>query len=365
VCFVRRQGRPAATETAASGTAAFLRRVPFFMLRRSRTRVYGCLKTAVLYAVNCTTFRTDTGDVRMRPRIIVHGGAWTIPAERRQEHLDGVRAAVEAAWPLLEQGADALDAVQAAVNVMEADPTFDAGRGAVLNADGQIELDAAIMDGRTLNYGGVAGVRRFMTPVDIARKVLETEFCLLIADGAERFARECGLPEVDPRELLTDRELELYQKLCSREGYCTHDAFKPVPQGTVGAVAMDVRGNIAAATSTGGTPCKKPGRVGDSPLCGAGTYADNETGGASATGFGEGIIRTLMTRSACDCLRGHDAMQAARMGIELLHRRVQGHAGLIMLDNRGEYGFYHNTDHMAFAYARHDGSVHASVHMAE
>ena len=98
----------------------------------------------------------------MRPRIIVHGGAWTIPAERRQEHLDGVRAAVEAAWPLLEQGADALDAVQAAVNVMEADPTFDAGRGAVLNADGQIELDAAIMDGRTLNYGGVAGVRRFM-----------------------------------------------------------------------------------------------------------------------------------------------------------------------------------------------------------
>ncbi|MFV0421202.1 isoaspartyl peptidase/L-asparaginase family protein [Oleidesulfovibrio sp.] len=301
----------------------------------------------------------------MQPRIIVHGGAWTIPAERQQAHIDGVRAAVKTAWPMLAEGADALDAVQAAINLMEIDPTFDAGRGAVLNADGQIELDAAIMDGRTLNYGGVAGVRHFMTPVDIARKVLETEFCLLIAEGAERFARECGLPEVDPRELLTERELELYKELISRKGYCTHDAFKPVPQGTVGAVAMDVNGNIVAATSTGGTPCKKPGRVGDSPLCGAGTYADNETGGASATGFGEGIIRTLMTRSACDYLRDNGANDAARLAIELLHRRVNGHAGLIMLNNKGEYGIFHNTDHMAYAYAHADGTVHASVHMNE
>ncbi len=298
----------------------------------------------------------------MEPRIIVHGGAWTIPEDRRQAHIDGCREAVERAWPMLQRGASALDAVQTAVNVLEVDPTFDAGRGSVLNSDGQIEMDASIMDGRDLNFGAVAAVRRFMTPVDIARKLMDTEFCFLVAEGAERFAREQGLKECDPRALVTERELKLFETICNHQGYCTHDAFKPVPQGTVGAVAIDRYGNMAAATSTGGTPGKRPGRVGDAPICGAGVYCDNLLGGASATGFGEGIIRTLMCRSACEHLAADDAMIAARKGIELLHSRVQGHAGIIMISNRGEYGVFHNTDHMAHAYVLPDGTVHATVH---
>lgn len=305
-----------------------------------------------------------------RPRIIVHGGAWTIPADRQEAHIAGCRRAVEAAWPLLRDGATAVEAVRAAVNVLEDDPTFDAGRGAVLNRDGVIELDAAIMDGATLDFGGVAAVRRFANPVDIARRLLDTEFCLLVGEGAERFALEQGLKPVDPATLLVERERLLYETLRSRAGYSTHDAFRPVtdtapagsvPKGTVGAVALDIHGNIAAATSTGGTPFKLAGRVGDSPLCGAGTYADNETGGASATGFGEGVMRTLMTHCACEHLRECLPDEAARRAIDMLHRRVGGHAGLIMLDRHGRYGVHCNTDHIAHAYARADGTVHASV----
>ena len=301
----------------------------------------------------------------MEPKIIVHGGAWTIPEDRKQAHLDGCRDAVEAAYPMLLDGMSALDAVQAAINVLERDDTFDAGRGAVLNADGQIELDASIMDGKDLNFGAVAGIRRFMTPVDIARKVLETEYCFLVGEGAERFARERGLDECDPRDLFVERELQLYEQLRSKDGYETHQAFAPTPKGTVGAVAIDVNGNIAASTSTGGTPYKIPGRVGDSPICGAGVYADNELGGASCTGFGEGVIRTLMCSRACGYLDGHDASSAASMAIEMLYRRVQGHAGIILLDADGTYGVYHNTDHMAHAYVLPDGTIHSTVHMDE
>lgn len=295
------------------------------------------------------------------PRIIVHGGAWTIPHERREAHIAGCRAAVEAAWPALRDGATALEAVRIAVNVLEDDPTFDAGRGAVLNADGVIELDAAIMDGAKLGFGAVAAVKRFANPVDIASRLLDTEFCLLVGEGAERFALEQGMLPVDPATLLVERERRLYHDLLARKGYSTHDAFMPAPKGTVGAVALDVRGDVAAATSTGGTPFKRAGRVGDSPLCGAGTYADNETGGASATGFGEGVIRTLMTRTACDLLRDHTPDDAARKAIDLLHRRVGGHAGLIMLDRSGRYGVHCNTDHIAHAFVRADGTIHASV----
>lgn len=324
------------------------------------------------------------------PRIIVHGGAWTIPADRQKAHIDGCRAAVDAVWGELQRGMPALEAVRLAVNVLEADPTYDAGRGAVLNADGQIELDAAIMDGATLNFGAVAAVRGFLHPVDIARKVMDTEFCFLVGDGAERFAREAGIAAIAPAELVVEREVRLYNELRARAGFSTHDAFRPhsgvtgaagettatggapchspepaMPKGTVGAVALDAAGNIAAATSTGGTPMKRPGRVGDSPLCGAGTYADNETGGASATGFGEGIIRVLMTRSACDFLRADNASpaDATRKAIDLLHRRVAGHAGLIMLDRQGRYGVHCNTEHIAHAYALPGGGIHADVHL--
>lgn len=301
----------------------------------------------------------------MEPKIIVHGGAWTIPPERRADHVAGCHAAVAAVWPALQAGLSALEAARLAVNVLEEDPTFDAGRGAVLNADGEIELDAAIMDGSTLDFGAVAAVRHFLNPVDIARKVLDSEYCFLVAEGAERFAVAHGMTPVTQAELMVERELLLYDALRQRKGYSTHDAFRPVPKGTVGAVVLDLHGNIAAATSTGGTPFKHAGRVGDSPLCGAGTYADNLTGGASATGFGEGIIRTLMTRTACDLLREYGPPAAARRAIANLHDRVGGHAGLIMLDRHGRYGLYCNTDHVAHAYVDADGVIHASVDLPE
>lgn len=300
-----------------------------------------------------------------QPRLIVHGGAWTIPADRQQAHIDGCRRAVEAGAAVLHAGGTALEAVRVAVNVLEEDPTYDAGRGAVLNADGDIELDAAIMDGATLQFGAVAAVRNHMYPVNIAHRLLDTEFCFLVGQGAERFAAEMGIPAVAVEELVVERERQLYQELKARNGYSTHDAFRPVPKGTVGAVALDVHGNLAAATSTGGTPFKRAGRVGDSPLCGAGTYADNETGGASATGFGEGIIRTLMTRTACDFLRSNAPCDAARLAIETLYRRVGGHAGLIMLNRKGEYGVFCNTDHIAHGYLGADGAAHADVFVTD
>lgn len=322
----------------------------------------------------------------MKARIIVHGGAWSIPADEQEAHINGCRNAVAAAWPLLEAGATAIEAVQAAIHVLEDDPAFDAGCGSVLTSSGEVELDAAIMDGTNLNFGAVAGVKNFANPIDIAKAVLNSEFCMLIGQGAEQFAREHGIQAVEMSTLIVERERLRYEMLREAKGYSTHDSFRPVatssahsseleiasqkpaPQGTVGAVALDIFGNIAAATSTGGTPFKPSGRVGDAPICGAGTYANNECGGASATGFGEGIIRTLMTYNACHFMhRGCPQAPvivpavAARKAIAELYEKVGGHAGIIMLDPDGNYGVYCNTDHIAHAYMGTDGVIYASV----
>lgn len=324
----------------------------------------------------------------MKARIIVHGGAWSIPADEHAAHINGCHNAVAAAWPLLQAGATALEAVQAAIHVLEDDPAFDAGRGSVLTSSGEVELDAAIMNGATLDFGAVAAVKNFANPIDIARAVLETEFCMLVGQGAEAFAREHGIQSVDMNSLIVEREALRYKALCAQNGYSTHDSFKPQaplkpsptpslpkppppkpsPQGTVGAVALDIYGNLAAATSTGGTPFKPSGRVGDAPLCGAGTYANNACGAASATGFGEGIMRTLMTHRACNLMhRGCPQspiilpQDAAQKAIHELYEQVGGHAGIIMLDPHGNYGMFCNTDNMAHAYMGDDGKIYAAV----
>jgi len=324
----------------------------------------------------------------MRARLIVHGGAWNIPEEYESDHLAGVRRAVAEVFPRLQEGASALDAVEAAVKMLEEDPTFNAGRGAVLNAAGEIELDAMIMDGATLNLGAVAAIQNILHPVTVARMVMErTEHCLLVGAGAQRFARQMTVPEVRPEELLTTRELEFYQKTKEDLSFSTIRSFQscptdhahpadpaknagrstgcgtdagaasPRPLGTVGAVAMDNEGNLAAATSTGGTAGKLPGRVGDSPLAGAGTYADNACGAASATGWGEAVMKTLLAKTACDLMCNHPAQAAADMAVEMMRRRVQGLAGIILVDRRGDYGFAYNTPKMAFAYAESSGKV--------
>ncbi|MBG0777017.1 MAG: isoaspartyl peptidase/L-asparaginase [Desulfovibrionaceae bacterium] len=327
----------------------------------------------------------------MQPKLIVHGGAWDIPDEHVDAHLAGVRAAVEEVYPRLLQGMSALEAVERAVNVLEADPAFDAGRGAFLNADGRIELDAMIMDGARLDFGAVAGVRNLLHPVSLARRVLEAEdFRILIGEGAMRFARECGFVELDPRELLTERELAFYESIKDDAQFSILGSFGKKPAGpaggkkpkapagpgsgpsdTVGAVALDASGDLACATSTGGTPRKHPGRVGDSPIIGCGGYADNELGAASATGYGEAILRVMLCRTACEGLRvvpetggagagAAGAMDAARAAIDVLEHRAGGLGGVILLTPRGDFGFAHNTPRMAFATAD-EGGVRAAI----
>lgn len=285
-------------------------------------------------------------------RLIVHGGAWNIPGTQEAAHLNGVTEAIRTTWPLLQAGASALDAVEHAVRILEADPTFDAGRGAFLNSRGEIELDAMIMDGRNLNFGSVAAVQNLLHPVSLARRLMDSpEFRMLVGKGAQAFAKREGFPILEPQALLTKRELQFFESIQHNSDFRSHDPFGPLPGDTVGAVAMDQDGNLAAATSTGGTPRKWPGRVGDSPLPGAGAYADNSCGAASTTGWGESIMKILLSKTVTDLEKqGHNAQEAAVSGIQQLANRVDGLGGVITIDHKGQYGWAYNTPKMAFAY---------------
>jgi len=303
-----------------------------------------------------------------RPVLIVHGGAWDIPASQHAAHLRGMQAALDVGRQVLEGGGSALEVVEAAVAVMEEDPTFDAGRGSCLNTDGSVEMDASIMDGRNLAAGAVAALRNFLHPIAIARQVMErTEHILLAGEGAAAFAVQAGFSPVDALELLTEREQQRLQELRKDAGFRTPHAFgeqrddadagtssgsdatgNDGKRGTVGAVALDLRGNIAAATSTGGTPKKIPGRVGDSPLIGCGTFADNRAGGVSATGWGESIIRTGTARTVIERLRaGANAHDAAAFAVEELGRQVKGLGGVIVIGAGGDHAAVYNTPNMA------------------
>lgn len=289
--------------------------------------------------------------------LIVHGGAWEIPDAEVAEHREGVERGIAAGWAVLEAGGSALDAVEAAVRVLEDAPIFDAGTGSVLNSDGNIEMDAAIMDGQTLRSGGVAAISRIKNPISLARHVLDSDVVLLVGQGAERFAEGLGIPRCQAEELIVERERIRWAKI-KASGARTQDAFMGQPHDTVGAVALDQHGNIAAATSTGGTPNKMPGRVGDSPLIGAGLYADNLTGGGSSTGWGESIIKVLLAKTATDAIdRFGDPMIAARHAVELLHRRVGGYGGIILLGSDGKPGFAFNTPRMAYGYRVQGGET--------
>jgi beta-aspartyl-peptidase (threonine type) len=298
----------------------------------------------------------------MRPRLIVHGGAWNIPDHLVADHIAGVKKALELVYPALQKGMSALDAVEKAVNIMEEDPTFDAGRGAFLNEHGEIELDAMIMDGATLNFGAVAAVQNILHPVSLARKVMEeTEHCFLVGNGAQHFARKMNIPELDPAELLTERELIFYNMIKHDPTFHTRKPFDAERMGTVGAAVLDISGNLAAATSTGGTPRKLSGRVGDTSIVGAGTYADNLSGAVSATGWGESILKVLLSKTVCDLFREYGAMESAQKSIQLLKQRVNGLGGIIGINSRGDYAFAHNTPKMAFAYADGAGRVIADI----
>jgi beta-aspartyl-peptidase (threonine type) len=261
---------------------------------------------------------------------------------------------------VLARGGAALDAVQAAVRALEDDPEFNAGVGAALTRDGTVEVDAAIMDGAALRVGAVAAVPSLRRPIDVARAVLDDgEHVLLAGDAAWHFARAHGFARDDAGAMILPRQrANLAQELARR----TAGTPPPSGGGTVGACAVDRHGHVAAATSTGGVTGKRQGRVGDAPLPGCGTYADDTAGAASATGHGEAIIRVTLTRFVIDRLRaGDDAHTAARRGIDELARRVGGSGGVIVADRTGRIGLAHNTDNLAWAAGEVGGPVDAGM----
>jgi beta-aspartyl-peptidase (threonine type) len=270
-----------------------------------------------------------------------------------EAHLNGVRNALAAGWRALNRGGSALDAVEEAVVVLENDETFDAGRGSFLNADGKVQMDALIMDGATLRAGGVGCVERIANPVRAARKILsESPHVYFVAAGAERFASEHGIPLCKNEDLIIPREVERLREYQSHLEEHRADLFAPtISHDTVGAVALDGSGNIAAATSTGGTLNKAPGRLGDSSLIGCGCYADNKTAAASTTGWGEPIMKLVLAKWASDRVASGNAPEwVAAEAIDYLKTRVNGHGGMILLDARGRLGIAHNTPRMAWAF---------------
>ncbi len=276
--------------------------------------------------------------------MLVHGGAGPIPASRHEAAKAGCLAAARAGWRALAAGGDAVAAVVEAVSVLEDDEGFNAGRGCVLTRAGTVELDAAVMRGTDRAAGAVGCVSRPRSPVHLARAVLDSEHVFLVGPGAEAFGRERGLPEVDPAWFVTEAR---------RRQLATHLGGTPASGiGTVGAVALDLLGGVAAATSTGGKVGQRPGRVGDTPLVGAGTYAD-AAGAASATGDGEQFIRAVAAFAAVQAIADHGAMGAARLALERV-AALAGEGGLILVAPQGGLGIACNTGSMPHAWVRAD-----------
>ena len=286
------------------------------------------------------------------PVLVVHGGAWAIPDDMVEAHVKGVSHAMAAGWRVLERGGPALDAVEEAVVTMEDDETFDAGRGSFLNRDGKVQLDALIMDGLTLRAGGVGCVERIRNPVRAARKILsESPHVYFVAEGAERFAAEHGIPLCNNEELIIPREIQRLREYQAHASEVKPNLFAPtISHDTVGAVALDSAGNLASATSTGGTLNKAPGRLGDSSLIGCGCYADNQSAAASTTGWGEPIMKLVLAKWAADRVASGSLPEwVAKEAISHLENRVGGHGGIILLDAKGRLAIAHNTPRMAWA----------------
>lgn len=293
----------------------------------------------------------------MPPAIIVHGGAWRIPPEEREAHLAGCYRAALAGFEILATGGSAQAAVEAAVTLLEDDPTFDAGIGSHLNRAGAVQLDAGMMDGATLQVGAVAAIERIQNPIQVARRLLTSPHNMFVGPGATEWAIRAGFTPVDPATFIVPREQQRYEyHLQAGPPDLTGDFDRP--SDTVGAVAMDRSGNLVAGTSTGGTLFKPAGRVGDSPLPGCGYYADNQSAAVSATGHGEAIIRVQLAHTAALLVASLAAeapaqglwLAPAEAAIRILGERVNGRGGLIMIDHAGRVGFAHNTPNLARAY---------------
>jgi beta-aspartyl-peptidase (threonine type) len=300
-------------------------------------------------------------------RIAIHGGAGTIErskmtAQREREYRAGLERALAAGYGILKRGGSSLDATEAAVRVLEDDPHFNAGKGSVFNSAGVNEMDAAIMDGKTLAAGAVASLRHVKNPISLARLVMEKSgHVMMDCEGAELFAKENAVELVDGKYFFTQDRWDALQKIKVAEKNRTTGAsdFSITDQdrhGTVGAVALDKHGNLAAATSTGGTTNKRPGRIGDSPVIGAGTYANNATCAVSATGDGEYFIRATVAGdvSALMEYRGMSLKEAAQTALEKV-AKLRGGGGLVAIDHQGNVVLPFNTAGMYRGYSDPNG----------
>ncbi|HEY0756988.1 MAG TPA: isoaspartyl peptidase/L-asparaginase [Ktedonobacteraceae bacterium] len=295
--------------------------------------------------------------------IVVHGGAGDLSSERQADASQGCQEAALIGWHVLQSGGSALDAVEAAVRALEDNPAFNAGTGSCLTAEGHIELDAGMMDGRTLDVGAVAGVQLLKNPISLARELLTSPHVLLVGRGAEQFANEQGIARCTFADLLTERQYQLWKKYLAdhaltpdsepqfiRREIASLTARDEQKHGTVGAVAVDSTGALAAGTSTGGLHNKYPGRIGDSPLIGGGFYADEEAA-ISCTGHGEDFARLLIAKRAADYVaQSSNAQQAATAAIAFLASKATGTGGLIVVDRHGNIGYAQNSQNMAYAY---------------
>ena len=277
----------------------------------------------------------------VKPVIIIHGGAKTISEDKIAANQAGCLAAVEAGWTVLSEGGSAAAAVETAIRVLESDQTFNAGFGSTLNSEGEVEVDAAMMEGATLSWGGVAAVQGVRHPISAARRIMEEKPRLLVARSGERFALEHGLEVCAKEDLISEEQQQEWEE----------EAEVLDRPNTVGCVALDVNGNLVAGTSTGGTTGQPQGRVGDTALVGCGLYADNRLGACSTTGDGESIIPVVLAKTAIDALAGErHPNEAAQHAIDTLIDRVTGEAGCILIDRLGRIGWAYNSDDMAVAY---------------
>jgi len=297
-----------------------------------------------------------------KPIIVVHGGAGTWHPERSQPGLEGVKKAAKTGFEILERGGSAVDSVMEAVAVMENEGVFNAGYGSSLNVEKRVEMEASIMDGKTLQAGAVGLLKDVKNPVRLAKIVMEkTDHVFVVGEGAEKLAEIFNL---ERRKPITELRIKYYEKQRKAllEGKIQlpklADLIKNHPElftlETVGAVALDKNGNVATATSTGGFPLKLPGRIGDSPLIGCGTYADNQAGACSATGVGEIAMRLVLAKTVCSFMEnGKTAQEAVELAIERINQRIPdtyNSMGLIAVDVYGRVGAAHNSPNMCWAY---------------
>jgi beta-aspartyl-peptidase (threonine type) len=306
------------------------------------------------------------------PILVIHGGAGVVKSEMDPATQKAIRAALTTAlehgYAQLKAGKPALDAVTAAITVLEDDPHFNAGKGAVFNHDGRNELDASIMDGATLRAGGVANVHRVKNPILLARSVMEhSPHVLMFGDGAEEFAKTQGIVLVDPKYFRTEKRWQDLQDALKKDAAGQHaDAEKEGHFGTVGAVALDKDGHLAAGTSTGGMTDKRFGRVGDSPIIGAGTYA-NAGCAVSGTGWGEFYLRTVAAHEICmRVTEMHQPLkEAAEYVINTQIPKLGGDGGAIVLGADGEFATPFNTEGMFRGWVDKDGNVHVAIFAGE